>query len=187
MGSGRARIPEGHGGGSVIAFWVPGIPVPQGSPKIGRRWERPKKPGGKGRWKAVILLDSEKLERWRNLVHAAAARAVDGKKRLEVRTGDGAKLVVYDGPVIVWAQFVLPRIKGKPRWGDVLGVKPDLDKLQRALGDALETAGVVSNDSRICGWPMAPGKIYGDKPGVNVLVETLEDFYRRGIRMEFAE
>ena len=54
--------------------------------------------------------------------------------------------------MLVQAVFCLPRPKS------VRGVIPtskssyDLDKLCRALGDALEGAGVLKNDSRITTW-----------------------------------
>lgn len=55
-----------------------------------------------------------------------------------------------DHPVVVDVTFYLPRPQ-RPRF-PVPAVKPDVDKLQRALGDALETSRVLTNDSRITDW-----------------------------------
>ena len=45
---------------------------------------------------------------------------------------------------------------------------PDLDKLQRALGDALTQAGVVRDDCLITSW--AVEKIWGETPSVHLCV-----------------
>ena len=52
-----------------------------------------------------------------------------------------------DAPVSVFMDFYLPRPK-RPRY-DVPAVKPDVDKLARSVLDALEAAGVLTNDSRV--------------------------------------
>lgn len=55
--------------------------------------------------------------------------------------------------VSVFATFRLRRPKTGP-WRDATfpGGSKDLDKLQRALGDAMETAGVYLNDSQVVDW-----------------------------------
>ena len=45
---------------------------------------------------------------------------------------------------------------------------PDLDKLQRALGDALTQAGVVRDDALIVSW--AIDKVWGESPSVELAV-----------------
>ena len=49
---------------------------------------------------------------------------------------------------------------------------PDLDKLQRALGDALTQAGILRDDALIVAWDAA--KVYGAVPEVRLTVRTLE-------------
>ena len=49
---------------------------------------------------------------------------------------------------------------------------PDLDKLQRALGDALTQAGILRDDALIVVWDAA--KVYGAVPEVRLTVRTLE-------------
>lgn len=78
--------------------------------------------------------------------------------------------VPHDEPVEVRATFVLPRPK-RPRF-PVPAVKPDTDKLQRNLGDALEAAGILRDDSRIVEWHVR--KVYaGDRVYPHVYVEVL--------------
>jgi crossover junction endodeoxyribonuclease RusA len=69
-----------------------------------------------------------------------------------------------DEPVMIAAKFYLPR-PTKPRF-PVPATKPDLDKLQRAIGDALapkKGMGVLAEDSRIVKW-LDPEKVYA-RPG----------------------
>lgn len=104
---------------SVVSFWVGGEPAPQGS----------KRHVGGGR----LIESSKKLPAWREAVRSAAA--------------EHAPKEPFDQPVILWADFYLPKPK-KPRfWSPA--VTPDLDKLLRALNDGLEAGGVVRNDSRV--------------------------------------
>ena len=65
---------------------------------------------------------------------------------------------LIDGPVSVSVSFYLKRPVSKP---DALypDTKPDLDKLCRALGDALEGV-VITQDSRIVHW--VASKWYAD-------------------------
>ena len=55
-----------------------------------------------------------------------------------------------DLPLEVTAVFYLPRPKRPKFWAPA--TTPDCDKLQRALGDALTSAGVIKDDSRIVTW-----------------------------------
>nr|DAN37658.1 MAG TPA: Endodeoxyribonuclease RusA [Caudoviricetes sp.] len=67
----------------------------------------------------------------------------------------------------------MPKPK-RPRW-DVPAVKPDLDKLTRAVFDALTDAGVWRDDSRVV--DMRVTKRYEDAeavPGVWVEVQALK-------------
>ena len=82
-----------------------------------------------------------------------------------------------DEPVTIKADFWLPRPK-RPRF-DEPATALDLDKLQRAVGDALEQATVLRNDARIVQWDN-PRKHYahgiagdGEEPGARIKVRKL--------------
>jgi crossover junction endodeoxyribonuclease RusA len=110
----------------VIEFEVFGEPRPQGS-------MRAISVNGRAR----VFHDSDKrLRAWRQLVAQAATDALDGHQG-------------YDEPVSVFAEFRLSRPVSKPMRVDHPSWKPDLDKLVRAVLDALEASGAVANDSRV--------------------------------------
>lgn len=103
----------------VLEFWVPGIPVPQGSKSIFR-----------GR-----LVDANKaLKGWRRTVTQAATTALAG------RNG-------FDDSVSVLLDFYMPRGKTvkRPR----PSTRPDLDKMIRAIGDSLTDAHVWTDDGLV--------------------------------------
>lgn len=104
----------------MIHFSVEGLPIPQGSKVVAR--------GGGKTW--LRDANASKLKPWRAKVAAAADIG---------RT--------FDCPVEVFAVFYLPRPK-EPRWW-APAVKPDIDKLMRALNDGMVDGGLVSDDSRI--------------------------------------
>lgn len=131
----RPAADPGHSPVSPIHFTVHGEPVPQGSKIIGRHELRT--------W---IREDNRKLEPWRNAVTAAAYEQMDGRAPIA-------------GPVMLEVIFVFPRPKAHYRTGryarmlkDSVPVfcskRPDLDKLIRALGDAL-TGTVLIDDAQI--------------------------------------
>lgn len=105
---------------SQVVFSVVGFPAPQGSKTIA-------KAGGK-----VWLRDANAsvLKPWRAKVAAAADVGV-----------------TFDCPVLVFAVFYLPRPK-MPRWW-APAVKPDTDKLARALLDGMQDGGLLAQDSRV--------------------------------------
>ena len=117
-----------------FSFFVPGEPITEGSTRAFTSGQR-----------VVVTHDrGPELDQWRlKVAHAAQAAAQDAG--WEPR---------YDGPVAVTAAFFLPRPKSaKKRL--VPHVKPDLDKLIRAVGDALapyKQPGVLKDDSRIVTW-----------------------------------
>lgn len=97
-----------------IAFVVFGMPTPQGSKKIaGKR-----------------LIESAKgLDSWREAIRLQARKAV-----LKKEDWQGA----ITQPVIIQATFTMPHTEASKKRGDVFHASaPDLDKLQRALGDAI--------------------------------------------------
>lgn len=149
-----------------LAIVVYGLPAPQGS----------KKHVGRG-----IMVESNKdtLHTWREDVKLAALRALEetpGWRR--------------DYPAVTaHCTFTLPRPKGHFRTGKFAHLlrdnapalhsrKPDLDKLLRSTGDALTSAGVYTDDSRLAqvfavkcyattrGLP--PGAL--DRPGARIVL-----------------
>lgn len=134
----------------MLDFFAWGTPVPQGSKNAYVR-------GGR----AVLVDANPQLKAWRAQVRAAAAAAVED-----------AGWETLDEPCRVHLGFTMPAPK-RPRW-DVPAVKPDLDKLTRAVFDALTDAGVWKDDSRVVS--MEVTKKYEDDeavPGVWVEVKSL--------------
>lgn len=119
-----------------VCFFVPGIPRPQGS----KRYLGPGK---------VVESGAKRLAPWRADVRAAAEQAL----------GDDGPGVLWDQPVKVQLIFWLPRPKAHfgsgrnadkvkpsaPRWP---AGRPDLDKLARAVLDAI-TGVVIADDSTV--------------------------------------
>lgn len=145
--------------GPILAtFTVHGIPQPQGAMR--------RNPHGLGMHDA-----NPNLKPWRqDLVDAAAKAWADRDPLL--------------GPVAVGVTFVFPRLRShygtgrnaavlKPNAPLAHATKPDLDHLQRAVGDALTYAGVIRDDSQIATWNPAPAKVYGDHPGALVTITSL--------------
>jgi len=140
-----------------FSFFVPGEPITEGSTKAFTSGQR-----------VVVTHDrGPELDAWRTRVKRAAQEAAR-EAGWEPR---------YDGPVAVTAAFFLPRPKSAK--GRIFPhVKPDLDKLQRAVGDALapyKQDGVLKDDSRIVTWRAS--KYYSDdyKPGVLVYVSRVDE------------
>ena len=108
-----------------VSFFVPGVPVPQGSKNAGVR-------GGRAyMWEA-----NKKHKPWRDKVTAEATKHLGAFGK--------------DTPVEVHAIFVFDRpksvtVKKRPR----MSVKPDLDKLMRSICDSISKAGVWGDDARM--------------------------------------
>lgn len=133
----------------MISIFVPGIAAPQGS----------KRHVGKG----VLVESSKTLKPWRNDVGREASIAMRGRE------------MVY-GPVAVRLAFHFPRPKGHFGTGKNAGtikasaprrhiVKPDIDKLERAIYDAL-TGIVWKDDSQV--WKVEKIKAYASTAGVYI-------------------
>jgi len=132
----------------IIRFTVLGDPVPQGSmysPKGTTKMLHSKR--GRGR----TVAQWRKAAKW-------AAREAMGRRKL------------IDGPVSVRVTFYLTRPVSRP---DALypDRKPDLDKLCRALGDALEGV-VITQDSRIIHWYAS--KLYADEHPQGITCSVIE-------------
>lgn len=143
-----------------FSFFVPGEPITEGSTRAFASGQR-----------VVVTHDrGRELDAWRIKV-AHAAEAAAQARYWEPR---------YDGPVEVWAEFRLPRPKSAPKSRKHAQTKPDLDKLQRAIGDALapyKRPGILRDDSRIVAWSAV--KRYADDThpvGVMVRVSKAQDY-----------
>lgn len=141
----------------MIAFRVDGIPVPQGSAR----------PFKTNRMQFPILTYDNKaaLLPWREAVRAAALRA--------------RKNGLLEGAVRVHVTFELLSPKARPkilrttkqraRWA-YPAHKPDLDKLTRAILDAL-TGALFRDDGQVVSLELH--KVFSDSPGADVTVEPL--------------
>ncbi|CED90603.1 RusA family crossover junction endodeoxyribonuclease [Actinomyces succiniciruminis] len=145
----------------TVSFAVEGVPETEGSTRA-----FPTRSGGV----RVTHTKQSALEGWRARVRAASLAAA-----VQARWPLG-----YDGPVEVRATFYLPR-PARPRFA-VPAVKPDLDKLERAVGDALAEVrrggyvaqrGMLREDSRIVRWQSAKEYVDGEavvSPGAAIAV-----------------
>lgn len=107
-----------------LTLTVPGTPAPQGS----------KKHVGRG----VLIESSKAVGPWRERI-AWVAR--DAMTRTRARTAVGA--------VTLAVEFVMPRPKATPRTTPAAIKRPDVDKLARAVLDALVLGGVIRDDSQV--------------------------------------
>jgi Holliday junction resolvase RusA-like endonuclease len=132
---------------TTLSFWVEGIPRPQGSKKAFVRNGR-----------VVLVEASSQLGEWRYQVGLAAKEAIFRDEFWGV----------YEGPVRVEAVFYFPKPKSVKR--ELPSVAPDLDKLTRALFDAM-TKIVYVDDALVV--DLICAKRYSDRPGVDVTVTRL--------------
>lgn len=142
----------------MITFTIPGVPQQQGSKVFtqqGRGYEA-----------------NKKLAPWRK---DALSCAIEAKGE-----HDGPLFV---GPVSVTVVAYFPRPASHYGTGRNAGVlkptapfwhasAPDLDKVQRALGDVLTQAQIVLDDRLIVAWDAS--KVYGD-PRMEVSVASAEE------------
>jgi Holliday junction resolvase RusA-like endonuclease len=110
----------------MIEFRVYGQPIPQGSMKAFVVRGRP-----------VLTSDNPRTRPWKHTVLLVARDAMHGAPP-------------FTGPVNVNLWFYLSRPKSAPKGRVLPTVKPDLDKLVRAVLDALTAAGVWTDDSQVC-------------------------------------
>lgn len=126
----------------VTTIRVTGIPAPQGS----------KRHVGRG----VMVEQSKYLPAWRKNIITAAKMQYRGNP--------------LDQPVQVRAVVYMPKPK-RPKF-PVPAVAPDTDKLARAIGDALQYAGVVKDDARIITWHITKQYAEGRPPGAVIHIIT---------------
>lgn len=139
-----------------LSFDVDGTPTPQGS----------KIPGVSSTTGKAFVREQggRRLKEWRIAVIDAAKQAM---LAAGWETRDEAVRLV------VTFRILRPKsVSHKKR--QLPTVPPDLDKLVRAVGDALESAGVVKSDARIVS--ISASKRYCDsRPGASIAVQ---DIYR---------
>lgn len=113
--------------------------------------------------------------------HVGRGRMVEMSKRLpawraaiiaQARQQLGPDWEAYDGPLHAVLTVLLPMPK-RSSFGAYPAGPPDLDKLQRAIGDALTQAGAIHDDARIVRWTArkewAPGQ-----PGATITITRLD-------------
>lgn len=128
----------------MFTAFIAGTPKPQGSKNAYQR-------GGR-----IVLVESNKqLPEWRN-------NAINVFKA-------NAPVEPLAGALVVSVFFYLPKPPSVKR--EYPHVKPDLDKLTRAIGDALTKARVIGDDGQITDFHLF--KRYSDTPGALVLVDYL--------------
>lgn len=149
-GSQDRKLPAVSGGVRTVAtimFQVHGLPAPQGSTRAFVVKGKP-----------IITSTAKGLSAWRRLVADVAQ--------------DFAPEQPWQGPVGIDLHFGLPKPKSAPKtrrvWPDK---RPDLDKLTRAVLDAL-TYVVFADDSQVV--EIRATKDYG-APGVAVEVHRIMD------------
>lgn len=111
----------------ITSFFVPGIPKPQGSK---RAFVNPKTN------RAVVVEDNKNVRDWRADVRAMAMDHADNR--------------ISEGPVNITLKFVMKRPVSTPKSRPTPPAikKPDLDKLERAILDAL-TGILFTDDSQV--------------------------------------
>ena len=118
-----------------------------------------------------MIESSARVKPWRESIRAAALAAM------------GDDWTPITGPVTVDLTFLLPRPKGHFGTGRNAGklrdsapthhtTKPDLDKLIRAVLDALTSAGVWGDDSQV--WGLAAAKGYADALTPRLVAQVTE-------------
>lgn len=142
---------------SAVTFFVAGIPIPQGSKTafvVGKR---------------AVVTDANKavLKPWRAAVTRVAKASWVDREQL-------------GGAVIVDAVFVFERPKSVKR--EHPSVKPDVDKLVRAVLDGVTDAGVWKDDAQVV--RLVVEKVYGAAPGVHVVISRVSDAARVAAPMD---
>jgi len=143
-----------------LLFFVPGIPVQQGSKVYGVT--RDGRPYGREAAGA-------KLHKWRNAMRDAAYSEM-------VHLGRSGPMIPSGRPVWVEALYYYAPLKSKPS-ADWKVSAPDLDKLLRSSLDSLSGL-VYDDDKQVC--LLNTWKRYAEvdqEPGVWVLVAELEERY----------
>jgi Holliday junction resolvase RusA-like endonuclease len=140
----------------IIVF---GSPAPQGSKKF---------VGTNKQGRGILVESSKHVKPWRQDVVEAAKRAFSGPP--------------FDAPLRVRMVFTLPKPASAPKRKRTWPMrKPDVSKLARSTEDALTTAGVWVDDSRVVGYDRLE-KVYPnedpealDSPGARIEIRVITD------------
>ncbi len=147
-----------------LTFQVGGVPAPQGSKRAFIRAGRP----------VIVDTNHDRLALWRNDVVVAGERARRSRPTIT-------------DPVAVDLVFTFPRPRshyGSGRNATLLRrgaphhhtTTPDIDKLARAVNDALVIAGVIADDKQISDLHASKHYLGGEaSPGVRVQVIALDE------------
>ena len=110
----------------ILSVFVPGAPAPQGSKSFkGMR-------GGH----AILVESSARCKPWRESIRWSVLEVWRGPQML--------------GAVAVDLEFIMPRPVSTPKTRTPPAIKkPDIDKLERAVLDAITSAGVWKDDSQV--------------------------------------
>jgi len=134
---------------TAVAFTVLGIAAPKGSAK---GFPIRRKDGTVG---VVVTSDNRNVKGWETMVRSAAQQQCGG--------------VFFEGPVQIAIVFWLPRPASLPRRVTHHLKKPDLDKLGRAVKDALK--GILwHDDSQVIGLVARKGYAV-DQPRAYIVVD----------------
>lgn len=130
---------------NTVEFFVPGDPAAQGS----------KRHVGNGR----MIEQSRKVGPWRERVALAAHEAMNGRAHIP-------------GGITLALTFVMPRPKSAPKRSTPAATKrPDIDKLERAVLDALTNV-VFADDSQVTNLHALKRLAeIGETPGVHIRAE----------------
>lgn len=129
-----------------MMLFIPGSPAPQGS----------KRHIGGGR----MIEASKRVRPWREVVRKAASAAVGSSPPMQ-------------GPVRVVLRFLLPRPKSHKDTSTPIGKRSgDLDKLVRAVFDALTDAEVWIDDSQVTSLVATKVYVPESQQGVGLDIRT---------------
>jgi len=142
--------------GIWIEFRVDGTPKPQGSK---RAFVNPKT-------KRAIIVDDNKVELrdWRTDVKLMARKAMRDHP-----------MIVQPSAVVLGVAFVMPRPLSTPKSRTPPAIKkPDIDKLLRAIMDALSGT-VYQDDAQVIGFDKLDKRIaeIGESPGATITVTEI--------------
>lgn len=132
--------------------FIPGTPIPQGSKSV---------------YRGRAVEANPKTKAWRKTMR---------EHHLKTSETLGAPLLI--GPFQATLRFVFTEPKTGALYqgnlGPIHAVKPDLDKLVRAVMDSLTTGGIIEDDAR-CN-QLTASKEYGPDPGVHIhLTQTYNE------------
>ncbi len=141
----------------MLNIFVPGDPRPQGS----------KRHVGNG----IMIEASKHVKDWRGDIRSA------------LTTEGGTPKAFFEGEVCVTMVFVLRRPKSAPKTKPMSAAKkPDLDKLIRAVLDAVSSAGLWNDDCQVVGSPAYKRvAALGETPGLHLQIQQWSDRLSRTI------